>query len=173
MKEIEVKILEIDRQVLEKRLITLGARSIFSGELHARFYDNPKQSITSNGEVLRIRREGEEVFLTFKAPISLQGAKIMEELEVGISEITPLLKIMRHLGFHVIKETQKWRDEYQLEDSKVVFDNYKGDLAHIPEFMEIEAPSLERLYEVLELLGIDKANALSWSTYDLVQHYSS
>ena len=173
MEEIEVKILEINRKEVEVRLQEMGAQRIFSGELHARFYDDPKKSISSKGEVLRIRKEGDAVYLTYKSPISLEEAKIMEELEVGISEIDPLLKIMEHLEFQVIKETYKWRDEYELGDSKIVFDNYQGELAHIPEFLEIEAPTLVRLKEVLELLGFSQGDALSWSTYDLVQHYGS
>ena len=173
MEEIEVKVLEIDRSILEKKLSELGAERIFSGELHARFYDFPGNSITDKGEVLRIRKEADEVYLTYKCPISLQGAKIMEELEVGISEIGPLLKIVKHLGLQIIKETYKWRDEYKLGDSKIVFDNYQGELVHIPEFLEIEAPTLTRLNEILELLNFSQEEALSWSTYDLVQHYGS
>ena len=39
MREIEVKILAVDRKALERRLRRLGARRVFDGTLRASFFD--------------------------------------------------------------------------------------------------------------------------------------
>ena len=47
-----------------------------------------------------------------------------------------------------------------------------GAKVHLaPVFMEVEAPTVERMYEVAQLLGYEPKDCLSWNTYDLVQHY--
>ena len=42
MKEIEVKILEIDVASIKKKLDSLGAKKVFEGELTASYYDLSK-----------------------------------------------------------------------------------------------------------------------------------
>jgi hypothetical protein len=45
MEEIEVKILEVNRKELEKKLIKLGAKKTFEGEISATFFDFKDRSI--------------------------------------------------------------------------------------------------------------------------------
>ncbi|RMG65195.1 MAG: CYTH domain-containing protein [Bacteroidetes bacterium] len=169
--EIEVKILEIDRTALEQRLEALGATRSFDGEMLAQFYDWPGRGLTQAGQVLRLRREGDVVQFTFKEHISREGAKAMEEYETTVEDPAVVQKILRVLGLEAIKETRKFRTQYELGDAHVVIDDYQGELAAIPPFLEIEAPRLDRLYEVVALLGYQTTDCLNWSTYELVQHY--
>ncbi len=173
--EIEVKILEINQETIEKKLVHAGGILHFSGEMLAVFYDTPQKMITESGAVLRLRKEGEQAVLAFKTPTDIHSeAKIMEETEVIVSNPEAMQKILKGLGFHEIKTTNKIRREYILPNRvKVVLDQYLGELGNIPVFLEIEAPNLPLLYETVASLGYTKNDCKSWSTYELVKHYNT
>ena len=67
MTEIEVKVLEIDSVALKQKLTAIGAKQTFAGELRAMFYDFPEETITQKNDVLRLRKEGNQIMLTYKA----------------------------------------------------------------------------------------------------------
>ena len=96
MKEIEVKVLDINKKLIEDRLTKLGAKKISDGLVNSWHYDFPDEKIKNNSDHLRIRQEGGHSFITFKSPISRDHAKIMEELETDIQDI----KTMDELGIH-------------------------------------------------------------------------
>ncbi len=171
MEEIEVKILEVDQVAIENKLQELGATQSFAGELHAIFYDFPDGNIREQKDVLRLRKEGEETVLAYKKHIVQTKAKVMEECETLVSNLDNMKIILERLGLKVIKETRKFRTEYILGKTKIVIDDYQDALEHIPVFIEIEAPSIERMYEVAKLLGYEPQDCHSWNTYDLAQHY--
>jgi predicted adenylyl cyclase CyaB len=173
MQEIEVKILEVEVDALRKKIEALGGHLHFSGELHAIFFDDEKAQIKANGEVLRLRKEGEKVVMAYKAPISKEGSKIMEEYETEVSDLQAMRSILQKLGFEAVTDTRKFRDEYLLNDSKVVIDDYQDALSHIPPFIEVESPSEESLRAIVELLGFSDSACKAWDTRDLVRHYAS
>lgn len=171
MTEIEVKILEIDRDSVLARLQELGAKKSFDGEMLALFYDKNDENIAKKGDVLRLRKEGETTVLTYKKFVSQDGAKIMEEYETSVGDVSQMRKILALLNFEEKKKTRKFRTQYDLGDTHIVIDDYQDELARIPEFIEIEAPSLERMEEVVALLGFSTDQCLSWNTYHLMKHY--
>lgn len=172
MHEIEVKILEIHPQEIEQKLESLGAEKELSGEFMAEFYDFPDKSIRLKGDVFRLRQEGTEQVLTYKKFIAKQEAKIMEELETKFENRETMQKIIQALGLEVIKQTRKFRTQYKLADTHIVIDDYQDALGHIPPFLEIEAPDISRLEEVVQLLGFSMDDCKSWDTNDLQLHYS-
>jgi len=171
MQEIEVKILEIDRVAVEQHLRSLGATISFDGEMHALFFDDAAGKFTRQGDVLRLRKEGESIVLAYKKHLSREGAKVMEETEVTVDHFERMRHILTALGLSPIKETQKHRREFQLGEAHVAIDDYQGALASIPVFMEIEAPSLEAVHGLMARLGLPPETANTWSTYELVVHY--
>lgn len=172
MQEIEVKILEIEVEAVKNKLTAIGAELHFSGEMLAVFFDNENHQLKANGQVLRLRKEGEEIVMAFKSPISKIGSKIMEEYETRVDDMEGMRAILKNLGFNAVKETHKFRDEYVWGDCKIVIDDYQGDLAHIPSFLEIEAPSEERIKETASALGLSHDTFKAWDTRDLVNHYA-
>ena len=172
MKEIEVKILNIDRQKVEQILLTLGAKKIFDGEVLAFFYDFKNSSISKSHSVMRLRKEGELTMLTFKKILCKQGAKIAEEFSVEVSNLSEMQKILGNLGLSVTGSTQKHRISYQLETAHFDIDHYIGQHSYIPEFMEIEDENLQVIHKWAELLGFKAQDCLPWSINDLINYYS-
>jgi len=98
MKEIEVKILNINKQKVEESLQILGAKKVFDGEMFAYFYDFKDGSITKSHSVMRLRKEGDIAMLTFKKVLGKQGVKIAEENSVEVSNLSEMKKILENLG---------------------------------------------------------------------------
>jgi len=173
MKEIEVKILEIDRKVIEKELIGLGAKKIFDGEIQTIFFDFQDSRIIKARDVLRIRKEEKRVELTYKKVHTTQTAKEAEEYSVDVSNIEEMKKILENLGLHETENTLKYRTSYKLEEARFDIDRYLDTYEFIPEFMEIESENREKVNYFAGLLGFEPKDCLPWSTYDVVKYYSS
>lgn len=171
MDEIEVKILEIDPEFIIDKLLNLGAIKSFDGEMDAMFFDFSDLKIKDRGDVLRVRQEGNETRLTYKALISKEGTKIMRELETTVEDKEILQQILEALGLQIVKRTRKHRIQYELNNTHIVIDRYKDALDAIPPFLEIEAPDTKHLYQMVKQLGYKPEDCLSWDTGDLIKHY--
>lgn len=171
MRELEVKILEVNPQEVIQQLENLGATKSFDGEMWAVFLDQPNGEISNRGDVLRIRREGADIRLTYKSHVSKEGIKEMEELETSVSDMEIALRIFQALGYEIIKQTRKFRTQYEWKGTHIVLDDYQDELSGIPVFVEIEALDSASLFETASMLGFSKGDCKSWNTYDLVQHY--
>ncbi len=171
MEEIEVKILEIDPASLTDTLLSLGAKQEFDLLFEAIFLDLPDGALRLRGDLLRLRREGEQAVLTHKRMLSQEGAKVMQETESAVADFEAMKQVFLSLGYEVTKQTRKRRVQFALNDCHLVIDDYEGDLAAIPPFLEIEAPSRNSLAQLLDLLNISPSETLPWSTFDLARHY--
>jgi len=169
--EIEVKVLEIDREALVQKILTLGGEKEFEAEFSAILYDDAEDSIRSAGNLLRLRKEQDGVKLTYKENRSSGVAKVMEEHETAVEDFETMRKILACLGYREKLALRKNRAQFFLNGQHLVFDKYFDELEHIPEFLEIEASSEEALLELMDTLGIERETALPWNTHDLMVHY--
>jgi adenylate cyclase, class 2 len=172
MEEIEVKILDVNRPIIEQTLAVLGAKKIFDGDVETLFFDFKEGTIIKQKNVLRLRKEQDKIELTYKKVHVTQIAKTAEEYSVEVSSLETMKQILENLGLSIIDRMQKHRVSYTLERARFDFDRYVGDYGYIPEFLEIEAQSTEDIYRYAELLGFEAKDCLPWSTTDLIKHYS-
>ena len=173
MKEVEVKILEVDRKKLEATLNGLGAKKIFDGHVQTMFLDFEDGRILKEKNLLRLRKEEGKAELTFKKVRVTDAAKVADEYSVEVSSLEIARKIMENLGLLVIESIEKNRVSFILDDGRFDFDRYFGAYAFIPEFVEIEAKSVELVRKYAALLGFKAEDCHPWSTNDLIQHYTS
>ena len=172
MRETEVKVIEIDRGAVVRKLELLGGEVVFDGMMHAVFLDHPDGSIVGNGNLLRLRSAGERTVMTFKGFVSRTGVKVMEEVESEVSDMGAALAVLQAIGLVVIRDMEKHRTSYRLGKAHVDIDRYVGKHAHIPEFLEIEAEDLEEITAIARKLGFSPERLLPWSTKDLLDHYA-
>lgn len=173
MKELEVKILEVNRDRIEEILATLGAKRVFEGEIETLFFAFKDIGVAKAEDVLRLRKEKRKTELTYKTVLSNHGVKVAEEYTVEVSDLEYMKKILECLGLWVVESMQKHRVSYSLERLHFDIDRYTGDYEYIPEFLEIEAESVDLIHEYAEILGYKAKDCLPWSTKDLIQNYSS
>ncbi len=173
MYEIEVKILDINREEVERRLLSLGAKKVFDGEVHALYFDSADHSIRDKKDTLRLRRTGEKTALTFKKHVENPDFKVREEKEVEVSDFGIMQSMLESMGFSVWLEMKKNRTTYAIEGLHFEFDKYHGQYEFIPEFLEIEAADAEQIYKYVELLGLMKEDCKPWDALQVAEYYAA
>ena len=168
MKEIEVKILEIDVEEIEKKLKKIGAEKVFEGELVSIYFDFPGKDLEKEGKILRLRQKGNKVTLTYKELISQEKAKIMDEYELAVDNFEKTKKIFEGICLSPLYKFSKHRTTYKLNQTHFEIDKYPD----IPAFLEIEAPDLNTIDEIVSELGFSKEKVNSWSIRDVLEYYN-
>jgi len=172
MTEIEVKILEINRESVENKLIVLGAKKTFDNEIHAIYYDLPDNSLKKTGKALRLRKEGTRTILTLKLQRENALAKERAEYEVEVCGFEKMKTVLEGLGYAAWLEIRKHRTRYELEDTHVELDLYCGPHDYIPEFLEIEGRDIETIRRCAEALGFSIHDCRPWDVAELIEYYA-
>jgi predicted adenylyl cyclase CyaB len=172
MKEVEVKIIEIDRKSVEAKLRFLGASKTFDGDEVTVFFDFPGKPITAAKDLLRLRKVDDRTTLTFKKFVKNETAKVRDEQEVTVSGFEPMRLILESLGLIAIQRMERHRTSYKLKNIKVDIDKYAGEFSHIPDLMEIEGEDIDTVRSHIKLFGFQPEDCKSWTTFDLVDYYS-
>lgn len=172
MREIEIKILDIDRKKTEEKLVSLGAKKVFDGEIYAIYYDSADNSIRKSGGMLRLRKEGGKAVITFKKDIVDTEAKIREEKETVVSDFDTMRTILESAGFSAWLEMKKDRTTYELEGIHFELDKYHDKYEYIPEFLEIEGADIKTVYKSAALLGFRKEDCRPWDAIEVADYYS-
>jgi len=167
LKEIEVKILEINVEEIEKKLKKIGAEKVFEGELVSIYFDFSDKLLEKKGKILRLRQKGNQVILTYKELISQDEAKIMEEFELKVDDFNTMKRIFEGIGLFPLYEFNKHRTTYKLNQTHFEIDKYAG----IPAFLEIEAPDLKTIDEIVSEFGFSKEEVKSYSIKDVLRYY--
>ncbi len=171
MYEIEIKILDIDRKKVEENLVSLGAKKVFDGEIHALYYDSQGGSLREKKDTLRLRREGDRCVLTYKGYIQNSDAKVREEKEVEVSDFDKMRTILELSGFSVWLEMKKHRTSYEYEGAHFELDKYHGAYEYIPDFIEIEGRDIGVIYKYAELIGFRKEDCRPWDSLQVAEYY--
>jgi predicted adenylyl cyclase CyaB len=170
MQEIEVKILNIDKQKVIAQLESLGAKKVLDCEMCSSTFDFADKRLAKEGKFLRLRTKGGITELTLKEKVSTEQAKINEEHEVIVSDKNCLRGILHGLGLKEVKtDAKKHRVEYVLGNVHFEIDTLAEN---IPPLLEVEAPTLEEVQKAVEMLGFSmKDDAKPWSGKDVREHY--
>ncbi len=172
MYEVEIKVLDIDREETERKLIGLGARKIFDAEINAVYYDSPDHSVRREKGTFRLRKEGPATVLTYKRHVSDGDAKVREELEVSVSDFGMMRAILESTGFSPWLEMRKMRTTYELAGLHFEFDRYLDAYDYIPEFLEIEGTDVGEVYRHAEMLGFKREDCRPWDAVQVARYYS-
>ena len=167
MREIEVKFLEIDKEKIIEKLKSLGAKKSFEGNIEALYFDTSKKELKKKGIILRLRKRGDISELTLKKWISVVNAKVMEEKESKVEDFQEIRNILHNLGYREIVRRRKCRITYKLDDISFEIDK----IADLPCYLEIEAPSIEKIRHAVDLLGLSMEDSKPWSEGEVRRHY--
>lgn len=161
-KELEVKILGIDLDLMEKKIVD------FEGELIAdeiqvnTLIDSKENPIKDRLEAyLRIREtkdlmnEKDNVVLTLKKNIKNKDLRENIELNSEIEDKDIVLEILESLGFDKIEVGHKKRRSYLLKGARIDLDEWDKETYPYP-YMEIEVKDEKHLKEITDLLEISQ-----------------
>ena len=131
--EIEVKFLVEDLRELERKLaaIKFNRETPSTHEVNT-LYDLPGQKLRRKGELLRLRKYGDQWKLTHKAKGVPGRHKSRGELETGVADGKTMDQMLRALGFTPTFIYEKFRSEWHDGEGHVVLDRTPiGNIAEI------------------------------------------
>jgi adenylate cyclase class 2 len=120
------------------------------------FYDTDSRKLEGRGESLRIRSEsysdGHTHFvMTFKGKKKKSRFKIRPEYETKVSSLEEASNIVTALGYKEFFRFEKRRSSYHFDECVIEVDQ----LPLIGHFCEIEAPSINKIEQMLKQLGFE------------------
>jgi len=168
MNEIEVKILEINKEELIQKLKSLGAQKIFDNEMEVIMLDFPDERLWKAGKVIRLRKAGNETEFTLKDKhFKNQGVKSSEEHQLTLSDINTAQIILEGIGLQVYAQFKKHRTSYKLDNIEYEIDEFEG----IPPLLEIQGTSKSEVEQALQKLGYKMTDTKPWSWKEVLDHY--
>ncbi len=155
--EIELRFKVKNLKLIENKLINLKAK----------FIKNKKQIDKYFGEInlykkinysflLRIRQEGDKVFLTYKGD-NFKKAGVWQEYDFLIKDSKKAELMIKDMGFDEVITVNKIRKEYSLNSLNICLDEIEG----LGQFIEIEylsesSNSKKKHFDLIKRLGIEK-----------------
>jgi adenylate cyclase class 2 len=153
MIEYEARVLEINKEELEKKLKNLGAEKIADFEYKRRVYDfNPKEE----GRWIRLRTNGKKTTLTIKE-IKSQEIDGTEETEIEVSDFEKTNIILNKLGYIEKSYQENKRTRYGLDGVEIDIDTWP----YIPTYVEIEGKSANEVQKTIKKLGLENEKITS------------
>ena len=183
-KEVEQKILEIDKEDVVTRLEKMNwVEKRFEWYVTDTYYDFPdnrleKAELKSS---FRIRKKecAETWKVTYfytvkrkdKASTHLTWVRDCweEEFEITKTDVNHIQSILKDFGMHEFKTKSKYRTSYQHKERWVKFDI--DDYKWIPTFLEIESEKIDDLTEFKELLWLQNHRVFNSWTTKLMKEY--
>ena len=151
--EYEVRILEIDVVKVIKKLEELNACLEWDLLQRRYVYDFiPKL----DGKWIRLRTNGDKTTLTIKNVVSseIDGT---QELEIEVDNFDRCNLVLKELGYEAKAYQENRRVQYSLGGVEIDIDYWPL----IPTYLEIEGPTEEAVYSVVEQLGFKRDDVTS------------
>ena len=153
--EREIKLRFDDAGAARVAVTAIGAALLKPRRLqHDCLLDTAAGQLRDARSILRVRREPDAGFLTFKGPVQPSAMKLREEIETAIGDSAATLSILESLGYRVWFRYEKLREEYRYGAAVIAIDE-----TPVGTFVEIEGS---------EDAVVDAANALGRGREDYV-----
>ncbi len=161
--EYEVRVLEIDKDELIRKLENLNATKVGEFNQKRYVYDTiPKE----NGKWIRLRTNGKETTLTFKDVTSdkIDGTK---EVEIEVSDLELTNEFLNKIGFFSKAYQENNRIRYILDDVELDIDSWPL----IPTYLEIEGKDENSVLDMIEKLELDKSKVTSLDVQSVYEKF--
>ncbi|MXQ54421.1 class IV adenylate cyclase [Shimazuella alba] len=161
--EFEAKVIEINPEEVEKKIIQLGGSKVGKVLMKRYVYDiNPQR----RGHWIRLRDDGKQTTLTVKK-IHNDGISGTEEEEVIVDDLEKTNALLCLIGFTPKAYQENERTSFVLNNAKLEIDHWPM----IPAYLEIEADSKEGVIETAQLLGFREEQLTGENTVKIYARY--
>jgi adenylate cyclase class 2 len=172
--EVEQKFYVGDLRVTEQALRALGWQSNHAISQTDIYLSHPTRDFGKTDEALRLRREGEANFITYKGPKIDQTTKTRLELELplpnGEEFATQFRELLAVLSFGVVVEVKKQRRRALVTWQGATIEVALDEVERLGTFVELEtvaeeaelATARQRVVSLAEELGLTQNERLSY-----------
>lgn len=161
MYEIEIKSRIDNPEIIEKKIISMGAKFEKVVKQEDFYFKHPCKDFKKSDEALRLRKEDEKIFLTYKGPKIDIETKTREEIEIFVDE--DIIKILEKLGFEIAGKVIKTRKIFKMENIEISIDIVEnlGTFVEIETFGEYQS-SKEKILNLANLIGLSNLERRSY-----------
>ncbi|WP_097026556.1 class IV adenylate cyclase [Clostridium peptidivorans] len=174
MKELEVKILDINLDELRNKLRVLNCTKVKEENQINDLFDFPNKALLKKHGYARIRtvedllKNSTNFYLTVKTLRSSERFKVMDENEVEIMSGEEGKAILKVLGLELTQSIKKYRESYKYKNALIEIDINEESFCPFP-YIEIEAQTSAEIEEVVDALGYTMEDTTSKSIYELIE----
>jgi len=140
--EVEQKFRLSDPAALEARLRELGSASFEEIEQVDSYFAHPSRDFAETDEALRIRRVGDQNFVTYKGPKLDATTKTRREIELPLPGVDAYFRqfrtLLEVLGFQLVADVHKRRRQTTLVWDDAHVEVTMDDVAGVGLYAEIE-----------------------------------
>lgn len=131
------------------------------------YYDTATEALRKQDLSLRLRNTNGKVLIAMKSPRVFLTETVHDRIELEFTAADPdeVLKTITHCGLSATAITEKHRWKFQQDDFKVLVDK----LPFIGCFVEIEAPTVQRINEVVNMLGLSLDDGVNKNYSELLE----
>ncbi|MBU3227153.1 class IV adenylate cyclase [Clostridium algidicarnis] len=173
MKELETKILDIDLDEVRNKIKYLNLENVKCENQINNLFDFPNKTLLAKKGYARVRFVEDLLnnkvvyYMTTKKMISQDKFKVMEEIEIEVSDGEEAIKLFESLGLELVGSVKKYRESYRYKNSLIEIDINDESFCPFP-YIEIETSTEEELKEVVDLLGYTMEDTSSKTIYDIL-----
>lgn len=168
MKEIELKILDINIHKIEDKLINIGAVKIGDNIITEKQYDFSDGRIINNKDLLRLRKIGNKNEIVYKDNKGSDKRFLsFIETQTEVTDFEIMDKILLKIGLQSVRYRQKRRISYKKNNTNFEIDKYPD----IPPYLEIEGCK-DNIIKYLNLLGYDISESSSMNSTEVLKYYN-
>jgi adenylate cyclase class 2 len=167
MREVEVRILEVDAPKMRRRLKQIGAKKVFEGKVRTNIFDFSNGLLKKKQQMLRLRTLGKQTILCYKGKNTSKKFKCKEEIEMVVDDFDTAVLLLQRLGFKKMLGYAKHRESYKIGKVAVEIDKY----AQIPTLIEIEAPTGNEVIAAVKKLGYEMKGTTNLNFPEILKLY--
>ncbi len=121
--EREIKLRFESPEAAREAVAALGATPVKARRLQSdALFDTVDRALMARQAVLRVRRDGDHSYVTFKNPLAHPTLKLREEFETTVGNPAVAIAMFEQLGFQIWFRYEKYREEFRFGDTIVAID---------------------------------------------------
>jgi adenylate cyclase class 2 len=164
--EIETRFLEINKDELVKKLISLGAIDKGEEKLEETIFHAADGSWVGKSKFVRLRKTKNKIKLTFKTNVAQKVDSAME-IELEVSDVDKCRELLLQVGLKETRKVEKYRHTFKLSGVTIDVDTWP----RIPVYAEVEGPSVESLQKICSQLSFDWEKRFDGDARQVFIHY--
>lgn len=167
MQEIETKVLEINKEEVIKKIISLGGMQTQDIRLFVDWYSLPGIEGNNHPWYLRVRRTSDgRSEVSFKSlPTIVGNTRQSKEINVDVSDDKKAKELLDAIGLICYAHQEKDRTSFVLKEWNFDVDTYPA----MPAYLEIEGTSEEHIKEAILLLDLESHLSISEGERKLIE----